>query len=175
MISIAQHLEISKHSYSTLHLQGISLLSQSPPLASPKLQSYSFQSQCQRPCPGDHCDTSAAEVPSFKRLTTSNSSGFSLCTVRSVNLPLLWALFPRSPSVLRNPPCTGFSTCKPLVSVLIQMTWSGHHRQQEHNGRRVLPTPGVQGTEQCKAVTHRAHAPLPYTNVFATPLLKLTL
>lgn len=88
------------HSTATLRFhcdevsQWISLLSQSPCLVSPKLQPYSFQSQCQHSCPGDHCDTSTTYVPSFKHLATSKSLGFSLCTVVSVKLPC-FGLFPQ--------------------------------------------------------------------------------
>lgn len=68
------------------------------------------------------------------------------------------------PKLLRNPPCRVFSTCKPRVSVLIQMTQSSRHQQQEHNGRRILPIPGLQGTQQLTAVMNMGHLHLLHTN-----------
>lgn len=63
-------------------LQWIFLLSQSPHLFSPKLQSCSHSASV----PAQEI-TVTPLLPFIKCLAPSNSLGFNLCTVRSVNLP----------------------------------------------------------------------------------------
>lgn len=87
VVSIAWHLEHSKYSCSTLHLQwSVAVDFSSVPVSflfSPQLQSCSHSAS----------GTSAQEITvtplllSIKCLAPSNSLGFSLCTVRFVSLP----------------------------------------------------------------------------------------
>ena len=128
-----------------------------------KLPPYSFQSQHQCPRPGDPCDNSATQVPSFQCLATSNSLGFSQCTVRSVNLPSSGLFSQEVPGCSETPPSTGFSACEPPVSILVLTSRRGCHGQQEPNSRRAQPGPNVEEQSsaqlQCTGVTHISSTP----------------